>query len=82
MSEKNILENFINPNFENSNNMIDILKNNINNKIHNKISHKSTIRSFNKYVDSLGNDIEKLNIFDKQLDNLSKSINPLPRLFK
>ena len=30
----------------------------------------------------MGNDIEKLNIFDKQLDNLSKSINTLPRLFK
>ena len=79
MAGKNILKNFINPN---SDDMIDILKNNINNKINNKITHKSTIRSFNKYVDSLGTDIDKLIIFDKQLDNLSKSINTLPRLFK
>ena len=73
-------ENIENLNLEN-NNLINI-KNDINNKIHSKISHKSTIRSFNKYIDSLGNDIEKLNIFNKQLDNLSKSINTLPRLFK
>ena len=53
MAEKNSIENLII--FENNNNMIDILKNDINNKINNKITHKSTIKSFNKYVDSLGN---------------------------
>ena len=73
----------ISTNSENNNmSDIDILKNDINNKINNKIKHKSTIRSFNKYIDSLGNDIGKLNKFNKQLDNLSKSINTLPRLFK
>ena len=62
--------------------MIDYLKNNIFSKIHSKILHKSTIRSFDKYVDSLDDDTDKLNIFNKQLDNLSKSVNTLPRLFK
>ena len=62
--------------------MIDNLKNTIQNKIHNKISHKSTIKLFNKCVDSLDNDIDNLCIFDKQLDNISKTVNTLPRLFK
>ena len=44
--------------------------------------HKSTIKSFNKYVDSLGNDIDKLNKFNNQLNSLSKTINTPPRLFK
>ena len=63
--------------------MIDNLKNSIRNKINNSgITHKSTLKSFIKYLDSLGDDIEKLKKFNKQLDNLSKSVNTLSRLFK
>ena len=73
----NTLKNFIS-----ENNMIDNLKNSIRNKINSNITHKSTLKSFIKYLDSLGDDIQKLQKFNKQLDNLSKSVNTLSRLFK
>ena len=74
---------YIDFSFFDNNNMIDNLKNSIRNKINNSgITHKSTLKSFIKYLDSLGDDIQKLQKFNKQLDNLSKSINTLSRLFK
>ena len=57
---------FENLNSNSENNMINNIKNNISNKINSKISHQSSLKSFNKYVDSLGNDIDKLNKFKQK----------------
>ena len=62
---------------------------NINEKVQNSIKnnilkHKASINAFNTYINKLKNegDNTKLREFSLQLDNLSPSVNTLPRLKK
>ena len=77
MSEIN---NFLNTNFENY--IIDNLKIDIDNKINRFVKNKSSVTSFQQYIDNLNDDYTKLNLFNTQLNNLSRSNNTLKKLFK
>ena len=63
-------------------NITEILKRKIDKQINTFVKHKATIKAFNNYINSLGNDKIKFKKINSQLANLSKSINTLPKLFK
>ena len=62
--------------------IIQLFKSRIYEQINRFVSHNLTIKSFDNYINNLGDDKEKLKIFNNQLSNLSKSISTIPKLFK
>ena len=78
--KKNTLE--ISNSDNSDNNIIDVLKRNIDKKVITYVKHKATKKAFNNYINNLENDKTKLKTFNSQLGNLSKNVNTLPKLFK